>query len=179
MINAIMQTTQLEAGVIAVELAAVNVTALLDGLKADYAIYRMKPDVSLAWDYPREPLLIVSDQAKLKQILENLINNALKFTAAGMVTITARLETPAAESAAKRRFRLSVSDTGLGIEREKLVLIFAKFYQVDSSETRIYSGVGLGLYIVKQYINLLGGEIAVESEPGNGSTFTVTIPLDP
>jgi len=186
MINTIMQTTQLEARAIQAQLEAVNVTALLDGLKSDYSIYRTKPDVSLAWDYPREPQLVVSDAAKLKQILENLINNALKFTDAGMVTITARLETAAirgaaataaAESAAKRRLRLSVSDTGLGIEREKLALIFEKFYQVDSSETRLYGGAGLGLYIVKQYTELLGGDIAVESVPGKGSTFTVTIPL--
>ena len=75
-----------------------------------------------------------------------------------------------------RLVELRVADTGVGIPKDKLDLIFDKFYQVDSSETRLYGGVGLGLYIAKQFAEMLGGEISLESEVGKGTTFTVRLP---
>jgi signal transduction histidine kinase len=95
----------------------------------------------------------------------------VKFTDKGSVTVSARI---VEEGSKQVEFR--VVDTGVGIPKEKLATIFDKFRQVDSSETRLYGGVGLGLYIVKQFTDLLGGEISVESEVGKGTTFTVTLP---
>jgi signal transduction histidine kinase len=106
----------------------------------------------------------------LKQLLHNLIHNALKFTDQGTVSVAA------AEKEDGRKVEFKVTDTGIGIQKEKHAAIFDKLYQVDSSDTRLYGGVGLGLYIVKRYAGLLGATVNVESEPGEGSTFTVTLP---
>ncbi|MCH7912571.1 MAG: hypothetical protein IH856_05980, partial [Deltaproteobacteria bacterium] len=107
-----------------------------------------------------------------QQILQNLINNAIKFTEKGSVTILAQ-HLPETEV-----IEFKVADTGIGIPSEALPLLFEKFYQLDSSDTRSHGGAGLGLYIVKQFINLLGGTVRVETEPGRGSTFVVTVPVE-
>ncbi|HEV8342361.1 MAG TPA: ATP-binding protein [Candidatus Binatia bacterium] len=112
----------------------------------------------------------MTDYAKLKHILQNIINNALKFTEKGHVTVSARY-LPEANA-----LEFKVADTGVGIPKEMLPVIFEMFRQVDGSETRSYGGVGMGLYIAKKFTELLGGRIDVETEPGRGSTFTVTIP---
>jgi signal transduction histidine kinase len=111
-----------------------------------------------------------SDGAKLKQVLQNLINNAIKFTGQGSVTISARHEMDSDTLA------FEVKDTGIGIGREMVPVIFEKFRQVDSSDNRQHEGMGLGLYIVKQFVDLLGGTIGVESELGRGSVFRVVLP---
>jgi hypothetical protein len=109
---------------------------------------------------------------KLKHILQNLINSAIKFTDAGTVTVFAqgRLEYNAVE--------FTVSDTGIGIPANELAYIFDRFRQADSSKTRSYGGVGLGLHIVKTFTELLGGVVRVNSESGKGATFTVLIPCN-
>jgi signal transduction histidine kinase len=107
---------------------------------------------------------------KLKQILHNLINNGIKFTDQGSVTVSAKME----DGGEKVAF--AVSDTGIGMSQPVQQIIFNKFYQLDSSETRRYGGVGLGLHMAKTLTELLGGNIKVESTPGEGSTFTVSIP---
>jgi len=173
MINAIMQITQLESRALVLERHLVNLAELLGHLKSDYALSHTKEKVALVWDYPSEPVAIVTDGGKLKEILVNLINNAIKFTPSGSVTVSMRLT----EDLQKRQWvELKVADSGLGIAEEHLGAIFNKFYQVDSSETRAYGGTGLGLYIVKNFTEFLGGRIDVASEPGKGSTFTVKIP---
>jgi signal transduction histidine kinase len=114
---------------------------------------------------------MTTDIQKLKRILQNLINNAIKFTERGTITVVARTrqEIEAVE--------FKIIDTGIGIAEENLSLIFERFQQVDSSATRLYGGVGLGLYIVKSLTGMLGGAVDVVSEPNEGSTFTVTLPL--
>ena len=126
-----------------------------------------------------------TDSGKLKQLMQNLIDNAIKFTQKGSVTISVKIRHEARGNRQQEEERLTptyvefkVADTGGGIPKEQLPLIFDKFKQVDSSETRLYGGVGMGLYIVKKFTELLGGTVEVESEVGKGSTFTVRIPCE-
>jgi signal transduction histidine kinase len=190
MINDIMQTTQLDSRSTVVERMPIDISGLLDALRQDYDLQADRPAVALLWDYPARPLTMTTDGEKLKQILQNLINNALKFTDEGTVAVSAHIVEEDSErerhkdsilaarltSHVSKCVEFKVTDTGIGIPKEKHGAIFEKFHQVDSSETRLYGGVGLGLYIVKNFTALLGGRVEVESEPGKGSTFTVRIP---
>ena len=169
MITEILQATSLEANAVGVEVQEVSLGRLLDDLKSNYEI-PVKKNLSFAWDYPLELPTVRTDSEKLKHILQNLVNNAVKFTEHGQVAVSARYNPRA------KAVEFKVADTGIGIEKEMLPSIFEMFHQGDSSETRSYGGVGMGLYIAKKFTELLGGKIEAASEPGKGSTFTVTIP---
>jgi len=169
MIAEILQATSLEAGAVGVKVEEVSLARLLDDLKSNYEI-PVKENLSFAWDYPLELPTVRTDGEKLKHILQNLINNAVKFTERGQVTVSARYNPRA------KAVEFKVADTGMGIQKEMLPSIFEMFRQADSSETRSYGGVGMGLYIAKKFTELLGGKIEAASEPGKGSTFSVTIP---
>jgi len=129
---------------------------------------RKKPAVQLVTDVDPGMGIFASDQDKVRQILVNLIGNALKFTDAGQVTVSA---TGDAE-----QVRLVVADTGIGISPEDLAGLFQPFTQVDATLTRRHGGTGLGLYISNRLTGILSGRIEVESAPGLGSTFTVVLP---
>ncbi|QIZ71753.1 MHYT domain-containing protein [Oxynema aestuarii] len=120
------------------------------------------------------PQFLIGDPARLRQVLLNLLNNAIKFTDRGEVILQAVLES---ETPQKVRIRLSVSDTGIGIVPEEAHKLFQSFSQLDASSTRKYGGTGLGLAICKQLVELMDGEIGVESDWGKGSTFWVSIPF--
>ena len=171
MLNSILQATQIGGGNVVAERAEVSLSHLLADLESIYDL-PLEKEITINWEYPPLPV-VKTDPEKLKQILRNLIDNAVKFTPKGQVTIAAGLE----ESQGRVVFK--VSDTGQGIPQASLPIIFEMFRQLDSSETRAHGGVGLGLYIVKKFTELLGGEISVDSEPGKGSVFTVALPLDP
>jgi signal transduction histidine kinase/HAMP domain-containing protein len=194
MIAGILQATQIEAERVGAEMQPFSLRDFLDDLRSSYEV-RLEKDLAIHWSYSRDLPAITTDREKLKHILQNLINNAIKFTEKGSVTVSARLlahspvhplpdsgkqgkeETESGRTGDREKWvEFKVTDTGIGIPESALPNIFDKFHQVDSSETRLYGGVGLGLYIVKQYTELLGGSVAVESSPGKGSTFTVTIP---
>ena len=115
-----------------------------------------------------------ADAVRLRQVLMNLVSNAVKFTDRGEVVV--RLEP---EHAAPGMFRFSVTDTGVGIPPERMGMLFKLFSQVDDSPTRSHGGTGLGLAISRQLVELMGGTIGVESEPGKGSTFWFSLPLRP
>jgi signal transduction histidine kinase len=111
-----------------------------------------------------------TDREKLKQVILNLLSNAAKFTEEGEIRVAAWKEDGS--------LKLVVSDTGIGIPKEALNDIFEEFRQTDRSRAKGYGGTGLGLAIAKRIVNLLGGDVAVESEVGNGSRFTVTLPIE-
>jgi signal transduction histidine kinase/ActR/RegA family two-component response regulator len=122
---------------------------------------------------PGLPRWVRGDALRLRQVLVNLLSNAVKFTEGGEVVLQA-----ARVHGDERALRLSVRDTGIGIPPGQLAAIFSAFTQVDSSSTRRHGGSGLGLAIVHEIVTLMGGTVAVESRPGQGSTFTVELPLE-
>jgi signal transduction histidine kinase len=127
---------------------------------------RVKLVTEIAPDIP--PLK--TDRDKLKQAVLNLLSNAAKFTEKGEIKVAAWRD--------DGMLKLTVSDTGIGMKQEALAMIFDEFRQADMSSTRKYGGTGLGLAIVKKFINLMGGDIVVESEVGKGSKFTITLPME-
>jgi len=128
-----------------------------------------KPNVRMVWDLRSDMPQLHTDPIKLKVVLKNLIANAVKFTERGNVTVRAELRGGGVQ--------FDVSDTGIGVPPEAQKIIFEPFRQADSSTTRRYGGVGLGLYIVRRLLDLLGGSVTVESEVGRGSTFSVWVPI--
>ncbi|MGH7848073.1 MAG: sensor histidine kinase [Candidatus Binatia bacterium] len=169
MVNTILQATQIEAGTVRVVLEDVDLSELLDEIRTAYILPTNK-DLTLSWEYSSRTV-IETDRERLKHILQHLINNAIKFTDKGQITISARY------IAEPRAVEFRVADTGIGIPSEEIPFIFEIFHQGDSSETRPYGGVGLGLYIVKRFTEMLGGKVTVESGLGEGTVFTVTIPV--
>ncbi len=169
LISSVLQVNSIDAEVLQPELQQVNFWEFFSELRALYD-YPLVKDVRLVWELRTDLPTVYADRGKLRHILENLINNAIKFTDQGTVTISARY------LASKRAMEFKVADTGIGIAKELLPSIFERFRQVDSSDTRVYGGVGLGLYIVKKYATLLGGTIHVESKLGQGSTFVLRVP---
>jgi CheY-like chemotaxis protein/anti-sigma regulatory factor (Ser/Thr protein kinase) len=125
---------------------------------------------------PSLPEAVTTDATRLRQILVNLINNAVKFTEDGAITIEVSvLETPTGQGKGTWFLRFEVRDTGIGIKPEHRERIFKPFSQADSSTTRVYGGTGLGLAICKRLANALGGDIDFSSEPGHGSAFFFTV----
>ena len=131
---------------------------------------------------PKTPRHFVGDPGRIRQVVTNLVSNGVKFTHAGHVFIDIDVEEPAQgmSSGEPAAVRLSVSDTGIGIPEDKLGAVFEKFIQADGTHTRRYGGTGLGLAIFRQLVELMGGEMGVESEVGKGSRFwfRVLLPVD-
>ena len=174
-INDVLDFSKIEAGKLTVEPAPFDLLGLLEDV-ADLLADRAD-DKALAlvvrWA-PGTPRHLVSDAGRIRQILVNLIGNAVKFTDEGHVVLTAEGKRQAVGHAL---VRISVSDTGVGIPADKLESVFHEFTQVDASSTRRHGGTGLGLAISRQLAQLLGGQLTVTSAPGRGSTFTLALPL--
>jgi signal transduction histidine kinase len=170
-INEILDISRIEAGRMPLQISRFDVPNLINEVRAELEpiILRSKLMVSIQLDKDLPPLS--SDRQKVKQILLNLLSNALKFTHHGSVTLSAR------RSARDRTLTLSVADTGIGIAPVDQEKIFEDFRQLDNSPTRAYGGTGLGLSICRRLAQMLDGRIAVHSQIGRGSTFTLTLPL--
>src|SRR6185312_254536 len=124
---------------------------------------------------PNVPTELVGDSTRLRQVLLNLLGNAIKFTESGEVALRV---TPDADSSIPTALRFTISDTGIGIPGEKLGRVFERFTQADSSTTRRFGGSGLGLTISKRLVELMGGRIWAESTVGHGSQFAFTAPFE-
>ena len=167
LIQEALDINRLEAGLLPLDLETFTVHEFLEDVKDSIPADWAKPAVNLIWQVEPTSLLLRSDRSKLKKVLRNLVHNALKFTDRGSVTVEV--------TTANGWIDFAVSDTGIGMGPEALPFIFDMFRQVDGSTTRRYSGVGLGLYIVKQLVRGLGGDINVTSACGEGSTFRVRL----
>jgi signal transduction histidine kinase len=170
MIETTLDLNRLEAGKDPAHVTAVEVAGLLDELASEFAAFGARPDTVLRWDTPA-PFTLWTDRRKLKIILKNLVGNALKFTPAGEIAVHCRREATGCV--------FQVRDTGIGIDPTQVQHVFEMFRQADGSDSRAHGGVGLGLYITRRLVTLLGGEIRLESVLGQGTTFEVTVPDRP
>ena len=170
LINAVMEATLLQTGAMIVEHQPIEPGEFMDSLQSQIT---MPPEkgLDLVWHIGPALPTVVSDRTKLEQILTIFINNAIKFTTQGHISVSAEL---AAEPGA---VDFKVADTGIGIPEEFQRSIFEIFRQVDNSGTREFGGLGLGLFIAKQLADRLGAEIHLQSEVGQGSVFTLKVPL--
>jgi signal transduction histidine kinase len=171
MINDVLQVSAIEAKKTRLSCADVDLVSFLCELRESYE-FANDASIEVGWIVSDDLPVVRTDREKLKAILQNLVNNALKFTETGTVMIAAK------ELALGNGIELTVRDTGIGIPADKVETIFGMFQQADNSSTRGYGGVGLGLYIVKSFTELLGGNVSVWSEIGKGTCFTVNLPLD-
>jgi signal transduction histidine kinase len=171
LINGILEITKIESGTATLLKESIDLVEFMAETRTDY-VMPMEKDLTLTWHSPAHLPTLESDRIKLRQILTNLINNAIKFTDQGSVSI-------AADVLDGGQFvEFQVRDTGPGIPEDLLPFVFDKFRQIDSTTTRHYSGAGLGLYIVKSFAEILGGSVTVQSKLGEGSLFTVRLPVN-
>jgi signal transduction histidine kinase/HAMP domain-containing protein/ActR/RegA family two-component response regulator len=185
LLNSILELAKVESGTVVVDMSDLAIGQLRTSLLREYEHVARSQGLRFSVDLdPGTPETIVSDPARLHQVLKNLVSNAFKFTEEGEVRVrihpAASGWSPdnAALGAAAAVVAFSVSDTGIGIEEEQQQRIFEAFVQGDGSTARLYGGTGLGLSISRELISLLGGEITATSTCGEGSTFTVFLPTD-
>ncbi|HKP24115.1 MAG TPA: ATP-binding protein [Dongiaceae bacterium] len=173
-INDILDLSKLDAGKTETELLDFDVAGLIDGVTALLKVRATAKGIALRTDIqPNVPRWLKSDPTRLRQILFNLIGNAVKFTQRGEVMVRASVGAIREDSL---ELRIDVTDTGIGIDRDKMPGLFEPFRQGDSGMARRFGGTGLGLAIVKRMVKLLGGSVAVQSTVNSGSTFTVILP---
>jgi CheY-like chemotaxis protein len=170
LINDILDLSKIEAGHVEIETLEVTLESVLAPLEQIFAPVAAEKGLPLAIvTAPSAPATLVTDSRRLQQILRNLLSNAIKFTDRGSVTLRVA-------GSLDGMVAFTVADTGIGIEPALQEAIFDAFRQADGSTSRRYGGTGLGLSISRELTKLLGGEIAVDSVPGHGSTFTLSIP---
>ena len=174
-INDILDYSKLEAASVVLDETAFDPSALARGaagmVEAQCGLKGLDLVVDIA---PGIPAGLLGDEGRLRQVLLNLLSNAVKFTGEGSVTLVVGWRYQASDRGA---LCLSVLDTGIGIAPDKLATLFERFSQADASTTRVYGGTGLGLSISRRLVQLMGGEIDVETAPGSGSRFSIEIPM--
>jgi signal transduction histidine kinase/CheY-like chemotaxis protein len=169
LINSVLDLAKMEAGRMSLDLTQIKLSELVEDALGSIKPQADKKSLALHTSVKDGDFLPVADPEKLLLIMINLLGNAVKFTSSGSVSLQAWHENNAIE--------ISVTDTGMGISANQVQLIFNAFHQLDHSRARKFEGSGLGLAITKQLVDLMGGKINVQSEPGKGSVFSVHIPL--
>ena len=171
-INDVLDFSKIEAEMLELEEIPFDLAKMVDNLQNSFALRAMQKGLEIKASLaPDVPFDVIGDPGRLRQVLTNLVGNAIKFTLKGSININVNM----AEDLGNRvKLRFSVTDTGIGISRDKKETIFESFTQADSSTTRKYGGTGLGTTISKHLAELMGGEIGVESEVGKGSCFWFT-----
>jgi signal transduction histidine kinase/ActR/RegA family two-component response regulator len=174
-INDILDLSKIEAGKLTLELVPFDLGMTVKEVVQLLSVKAEEKELGLIIRYaPQIPLRFIGDPGRIRQVLINLVGNAIKFTEKGHVMIGVEFEEKKDDQV---EVRLSVKDTGIGIPEDKLDSIFGKFTQVDASTTRRYEGTGLGLAISKQLVEMMKGSIGVKTSLGKGSTFWFTLPL--
>ncbi len=173
-INDILDFSKIEAGKMDIEALSFDLRQVLEEVAEMMAPRAAEKGLDLVVDYPAGcPRLFVGDGDRIRQVVTNLMGNAIKFTSKGHVLVA----TECAEQGASAAVKVSIADTGIGIAPDKINLVFQQFSQADASTTRRYGGTGLGLTISKKLVELMGGSIHVESKEGVGSTFGFSLRL--
>jgi PAS domain S-box-containing protein len=170
LINMTLDVNRLDAGRVTLDVSDFTLDELLTELRSEFAVRALRDGVTLSWPATLDVPRLHTDHGKLKLVLRNLVDNALKFTAAGTVEVIAACDHDS------DRMCLSVRDTGMGIPDDALSSIFDMFYQVDRVPSGSRGGIGLGLYLVRRYTELMGGRVNVKSTAGQGSMFSIEIP---
>ncbi len=177
LINAVLDLAKIESGRMDVTDSDVDIKKLITSVMEEMQSLAAERGLEFRQVVEERAAHLETDEMKLRQILLNLLSNALKFTPQGEITITASYV--AASENESDKIEISVKDTGIGIPQEIQERIFDAFYQADNSNTRKYGGTGLGLSIVRQFTELLGGKLEMQSSMGAGSTFTIILPVHP
>ena len=182
-INDVLDFSKIEAGRLELTRTAFDVRAILRECLPGLALAAHRKGIDLAWRVEPDVPSAVGDPERLRQVIVNLVGNAVKFTETGEVVVRVRVVDAAAKTATGgaprgRQLDLSVTDTGIGIPPEKQALVFDAFTQADGSTSRKYGGTGLGLSISVRLVEMMGGELTVESAAGQGSTFRVRLPIE-
>ncbi|MCP9749741.1 sensor histidine kinase [Ferruginibacter sp. HRS2-29] len=173
-INDILDLSKIEAGMMRIEHTRFSVRGLFDSIRTLFHERAREKALALQLTIdPDVPDTLIGDATRLTQVLVNLIGNAIKFTAAGSIYIDVYVKNKIEQNI---DLGIRITDTGIGIPKEKLTEVFDRFHQAEDSTTRNYGGTGLGLSIVKDLLDIQHGGISVESEPGTGTTFTLFIP---
>jgi len=173
-LSKILTVTKIEFDKIEVNFEKLNIIALMDEIYDQYIKTAKIKNIELIRNYSAEVKEVISDPILLREILLNLVSNAVKFTNEGYIKISSEIKE---KETGKKIFVISVKDTGIGISKGKQNIIWEEFRQASEGSTRDFQGTGLGLSIVQKYVALLNGEISVESEVGKGTKFTLTLPL--
>lgn len=177
LIDDILNLSKIEAGRVEIEKENFNLIETVESVAEMLAFKAYQKELEMPLRISSEiPQCVVGDSKRLRQILVNIMGNAVKFTQKGEVFLDLRID-PSYQKTGEKMITFVVKDTGIGIEKSKQKSIFENFTQADSSSTRRYGGTGLGLTISKQLVELMGGKIWLKSEPGLGSTFYFSIPF--